>query len=104
MTFVGRETWVDFLVFNMVDFDIILGMDWFALNYAVLDYFGKIATLSSPGVLRITWRVRFIRVLRGFYLMFKLVDWLRRDVYLIWIIFIILVVFHLLLEFCSCCP
>ena len=33
----GYETFVDVIELDMVDFDIILGMDWLAPHHAVLD-------------------------------------------------------------------
>ncbi|XP_070019958.1 uncharacterized protein [Nicotiana sylvestris] len=40
----------------MVDFDIILGMDWLSPHYAILDCRAKNMTLAMPGVPRVEWR------------------------------------------------
>lgn len=50
MTFTKRKTLVDFLVLDMVDFDVNLFMDWMASYLAFLDYFSKIVTLASLGM------------------------------------------------------
>ncbi|WMV46550.1 hypothetical protein MTR67_039935 [Solanum verrucosum] len=39
----------------MVDFDIILGMDWLAPYHDVLDCYSKIVTLVMSGVPRVEW-------------------------------------------------
>ena len=36
VSFVGYDTWVDLIILGMVDFDVILGMDWLFLYHAVL--------------------------------------------------------------------
>ena len=40
----------------MVDFDVILGMDWLSPYHAVLDCNAKTVTLAMPGVLRVEWK------------------------------------------------
>ncbi|XP_070013954.1 uncharacterized protein [Nicotiana sylvestris] len=40
----------------MVDFDIILGMDWLSPCHAILDCHAKTVTLAILGVPRIEWR------------------------------------------------
>ena len=52
----GLETRVDLLLLSMVDFDIILGMDWLSPYHAILDCHAKTVTLAIPGVPRIEWR------------------------------------------------
>lgn len=37
----SRESMVDLMVLEMVDFDVILSMDWLASCHATLDYHGK---------------------------------------------------------------
>ena len=74
----------------MVDFDVILSIDWLALYHVVLDCYAKIMTLVLPVVPRIAWRVCFIWVLRELYLFFRIIGWLKGDVYLIYLIFMIL--------------
>lgn len=50
----GRETWVDLPVIDMVDFNVIMGIDLLAPNYVVLDCYVKIVNLSLLSVPRIT--------------------------------------------------
>ncbi|XP_070047350.1 uncharacterized protein [Nicotiana tomentosiformis] len=52
----GFETRVDLLLYNMVDFDVILGMDWLSPYHAILDYHGKTVTLALPGLTRLEHR------------------------------------------------
>ncbi|XP_070056237.1 uncharacterized protein [Nicotiana tomentosiformis] len=59
VTIVGYETRVDFLLFNIVDFDVILGMDWLLPYHAILDYHAKTMTLAMPGLPRLEWRGSF---------------------------------------------
>ena len=40
----------------MVDFDVILGMDWLSPYHAVLDCNAKTVTLAMPGVSRVEWK------------------------------------------------
>jgi len=47
---------VDLLLLCMVDFDVILGMDWLSSCRAILDGHAKTMTLAMPGVPRIEWR------------------------------------------------
>lgn len=42
----ASETRVDLLLFNMVDFEIILDMDWLSSYYVILDY--PIKTMTLP--------------------------------------------------------
>ncbi|XP_070002380.1 uncharacterized protein [Nicotiana sylvestris] len=51
----GFETIVDLLLLNMVDFDIILGMDWLSPHYATLDCHAKTVMLPMPGIPRVEW-------------------------------------------------
>ncbi|KAK1560346.1 hypothetical protein Q3G72_025572 [Acer saccharum] len=45
----GRDFLVDLLPLKMRDFDIILGMDWLAANYASIDCFSKEIVFHKPG-------------------------------------------------------
>ncbi|XP_070007392.1 uncharacterized protein [Nicotiana sylvestris] len=44
----GFETTTDLLFLNMVDFDIMLGMDWLSPHFATLDCHAKAMTLAMP--------------------------------------------------------
>ena len=35
VTFVGSKTYVDFIILDMVDFDVILGITWLSPNFAI---------------------------------------------------------------------
>ncbi|MCF8701934.1 hypothetical protein L3054_11165, partial [Corynebacterium sp. MC-10] len=52
----GYDTWVDMIILDMVDFDVILGMDWLSPNHAILDCYAKIVTLAMPDVPKIEWK------------------------------------------------
>ncbi|XP_070017561.1 uncharacterized protein [Nicotiana sylvestris] len=59
VTIRGFETRADLLLLDMVDFDIILGMDWLSSQYAILDCHAKTVTLAMPGIPRIEWSGTF---------------------------------------------
>ncbi|XP_070040356.1 uncharacterized protein [Nicotiana tomentosiformis] len=46
----GLETRVDLILLDMVDFDVILGMDWLSPYHAILDCHAKTVTLVLPGL------------------------------------------------------
>ncbi|XP_070036866.1 uncharacterized protein [Nicotiana tomentosiformis] len=52
----GFETIVDILLLNMVDYDVILGMDWLSPYHTILDFHTKTVTLAMPGLPRLDWR------------------------------------------------
>ncbi|XP_070055239.1 uncharacterized protein [Nicotiana tomentosiformis] len=49
----GFETRVN--LFSMVNFDVILSMDWLSPYHAILDCHAKTVTLAMPGLLRLEW-------------------------------------------------
>ncbi|XP_070029976.1 uncharacterized protein [Nicotiana sylvestris] len=49
-------TSVDLLLLDMVDFDVILEMDWLSPYHAILDCHAKTVTLALPGFPRLAWR------------------------------------------------
>ncbi|XP_070032039.1 uncharacterized protein [Nicotiana tomentosiformis] len=51
----GDETRVNLLLLSMVDFDVILGMDWWSPHHAILDCQSKTVTLAMPRLLRLEW-------------------------------------------------
>ena len=55
MNFVGSNTYVDLVILEMVDFDVILGMTWLSLNFAILDCNVKTVTLAKPGTDPLVW-------------------------------------------------
>jgi len=50
------ETKADLLLLGMLDFDVILGMDWLSPCHAILDCHAKIMTLTMPGLPKVEWR------------------------------------------------
>ena len=55
VTFVVRNTHVDLVILEMVNFDVILGMTWFSPNFAILDCNAKTVTLAKPGTDPLVW-------------------------------------------------
>ena len=55
VTFVGSNTYVDLIILEMVDFDVILGMTWLSPNFAILDCNAKTVTLAKPGTDPLVW-------------------------------------------------
>ncbi|XP_070031099.1 uncharacterized protein [Nicotiana tomentosiformis] len=51
----GFETRADLLLLCMVDFNIILGMDWLSPYHAILDCHDKTVTLAMLGLPRLEW-------------------------------------------------
>ena len=49
VTLVRCNTYVDLIILEMVDFDVILGMTWLSPNFAILDCNAKTVTLAKPG-------------------------------------------------------
>ena len=47
---------VDLVALEILEFDVILGMDWLSAHHAVLDCFNKVVTLSIPGKLVIRYQ------------------------------------------------
>ncbi|XP_070017143.1 uncharacterized protein [Nicotiana sylvestris] len=52
----GLETQIDLTLLDMVDFDIILGMDWLSPYHAILDYHAKTVTLALLDLPRLEWK------------------------------------------------
>ncbi|XP_004242076.2 uncharacterized protein [Solanum lycopersicum] len=47
------------VISDMIDFDVILGMDWLSPYHVVLDCYAKIVTLSMPGVPPVLWKAAY---------------------------------------------
>ncbi|WMV25986.1 hypothetical protein MTR67_019371 [Solanum verrucosum] len=85
--FMGFQTWADLVILDMTYFDIILGMTWLSLYYAVLNCNAKSVTLEIPGRKKLEWEgvykpkpakvISFIRAR----------NWWSRGVWHIWLIF-----------------
>lgn len=51
----GYDTLEDLIILRMVDFDIILDMDWRFLHLAILDCYVNAMTLAISSVLSVEW-------------------------------------------------
>jgi len=56
VTIGGLETRVDLLLLSMVEFDVILGMDWLSPCHAILDCQAKTVIFVMPRLTMIEWR------------------------------------------------
>ncbi|XP_019228487.1 PREDICTED: uncharacterized protein LOC109209634, partial [Nicotiana attenuata] len=56
VTFCGFKTRADLLLLDMIDFEVILGMDWLSPYHAVLDCHAKTVSLVIPGSPRLEWK------------------------------------------------
>ncbi|XP_070057417.1 uncharacterized protein [Nicotiana tomentosiformis] len=56
VTFCGYETRADTMLLDMIDFMVILGMDWLSSCYAVLNCHAKAITLAMLELPRLEWR------------------------------------------------
>ncbi|KAF3617611.1 hypothetical protein FXO37_34562 [Capsicum annuum] len=61
MTFVGLETWLDLIILDMVDFDIILGIDWFPTT---LRHFSALAATAVGNISVKEYFLKFTRLAR----------------------------------------
>ena len=55
MNFVGSNTYVDLVILEMDDFDVILGMNWLSSQFVILDCNAKIVTLAKPWTDPLVW-------------------------------------------------
>ncbi|KAH0646331.1 hypothetical protein KY284_034215 [Solanum tuberosum] len=56
VTIQGRDTRADLLLLDMVDFHMILGMNWLSPYRAILDCFSKTVTLAIHGIPPVVWQ------------------------------------------------
>ncbi|XP_070055769.1 uncharacterized protein [Nicotiana tomentosiformis] len=56
VTFSGYETIVELLLLDMVDFEIILGIDRLSLYHAIIDCYAKTVTLAMLELPRLEWK------------------------------------------------
>ncbi|XP_070001884.1 uncharacterized protein [Nicotiana sylvestris] len=56
VTFCGFETRTDLMLLDMIDFEVILGMDWLSPYHVILDCHAKIVTLAMPELSRLEWK------------------------------------------------
>ena len=55
-TIIDRVTYFDFIEFTMIDFNIILGMDWIYKCYATIDYRNSVIMFQLPNELELRWK------------------------------------------------
>ena len=48
VNFVGSNTYVDLVISEIVDFDVVLGMTWLSPQFSILDCNAKTVTLAKP--------------------------------------------------------
>ena len=80
VTFVGSNTHVDLIILEMVDFDVILGMTWLSLNFAIFYCNTKIVTLAKPGTDPLVWEGDYISTPVRIISFLRLRGWLVRVV------------------------
>ena len=56
----GSNAYVDLIIVEMDDFDVILGMTWLSPNFAILDCNAKTVTLAKPGTDPLVWEGDYI--------------------------------------------
>lgn len=49
------DTQINLIVLDMIDFNVILGLDWLSPYHAVMDCFAKIVTLALSDVPPVMW-------------------------------------------------
>lgn len=52
----GFQTWVDLVILDMLEFDIILGMNWLSLFYDVLKYNSKTLIVDIQGIDKLEYK------------------------------------------------
>ncbi|XP_070005626.1 uncharacterized protein [Nicotiana sylvestris] len=56
VTFCGFETRADLLLLDMIDFEVILGMEWLSPYHTILDCHAKTISLVMLGLPRLEWK------------------------------------------------
>ncbi|XP_069144450.1 uncharacterized protein [Solanum lycopersicum] len=59
VTIQGYDTRADLIILDMIDFYVILGMDWLSPYNVVLDCYAKTVTLSMPVVPPVLWQASY---------------------------------------------
>lgn len=62
------ETYVDLIMLDMVDFDVILGMDFLSHHHAVMDWFAMTISLVTHDITLIVWYKLLAATWRGLFL------------------------------------
>lgn len=82
------------IILDVIDFDVILGIDWLFPHRVILDCYAKIVTLAMLGR-SIKWKGLSDTYPSKVYLMFGIKSCLIDVVYLIWLLFGISMLIHL---------
>lgn len=56
VTIYGFDTLVELILLDILNLDLILGMDWMALHHVILNYFSKSITLVILGISQVVWK------------------------------------------------
>ena len=64
VTLMWYDTHAHLKVLYMIDFDVILSMDWLYYYHAILNCHAKTITLAMPGIPIVEWRVLLVILLR----------------------------------------
>ncbi|XP_070007506.1 uncharacterized protein [Nicotiana sylvestris] len=87
VTFCGFKTRTDLMLLDMIDFEIILGMDWLSSYHAVLHCHAKTITLAMSGLPRLEWKDSEVDTSNQFISFLKARHMVEKGVWLIWILF-----------------
>jgi len=66
VTIYGCDTQTDLILLDMLDLNVIYGMDWLSPYHMVLNCFSKIFTLAMPGIPSLLWKGSICSTLVGF--------------------------------------
>lgn len=56
VTLQGFDTLANLILLDILDFNIILGMDWLARHHTRLDFYAKIVILVIPRMSLVIWQ------------------------------------------------
>ena len=64
VTLTGYDTHADLKVLDMIDSDVILGMNWLSSYHTIINCHAKTITLAMPGIPIVEWRGSLSPLLR----------------------------------------
>lgn len=56
IAWLGSKTYVDLIILEIVDFDVILGMTWLSPIFSILNYNANTVTLAKPEMDQLVWK------------------------------------------------